>query len=405
MGWLQKSENKNPWGKKPDDNQGPPDLENAIKNFLGRKGKRGKRSGPGGSGGSGGGPGVPAPPFKWLALIVVSVGVIIWGLSGIYIVKPPERAAVLTFGRYSYTVGPGLHWYPRFIQSVTEVNVDSVASVTLDREILTSHENIVHVSFAVQYHVGNVQDYLYNTVNPRELMSQALDSAVRQVIGKSELQKILTISRKHITDQVETELNKLLKRYQAGISINEVIMQPARPPEAVKEAFDDVIKAREDRERLQNQAHSYANRVVPRAKGKAQRALDEAKAYKEQLILEARGNIARFEALLPEYRQNPEVVKTQWYFDTMQQVFGSSKVFVIEGDGNNNLFYWPGKRSKAGSQGSREQGGSQTDNSGQQRSAHSTGNSAGQQQRGNSAFPSYPSPDRNQYMRWLEANQ
>jgi len=384
MGWLQKSENNNPWGKKPD-KKGPPDLEKAIKNFLG-----GKKNNNGKENNSGGSSNINLPEFKWLVPFFIIIAIVIWALSGIFVVKPPEKAVVLEFGQYSKTVGPGMHWHPRFIESIIEVNVSKVDTVTLDKEMLTSKENIVHVSFAVQYHVGNVQNYLFNTVNPTELLSQALDSSVRQVIGQSELQNILTIDRKQITDKVQVELTSLLNKYQSGIEINEVLMQPARPPEAVKSAFDDVIKAREDREKLQNEAKSYANRIVPISKGQAKRTLDEANAYKQRLILQAKGDVAQFNALLPIYENSPEIIETQLYFKTMEKVFDKNKVFLVEGNGNNNLFYLP-------------------DDLNSERNSNTTNGP----ENGIPPVPYKPSSNNSsnlqknqmQYMRWLEANQ
>lgn len=391
MRLLQKSNDNNPWGKKPD-NQGPPDLEKAIKNFLGRKKKKG-------SGNAGGGSGGPSdfnfPELKWLAVFFIAIAAIIWALSGIYIVNPPEEAAVQRFGKYVETVHPGMHWYPRFIETVTKVNVDTVDTVTLDREMLTSEENIVHVNFAVQYQVGDIKDYLFNTTNPKHLLSQALDSSVRQVIGQSKLQNILTVSRKEITQKVRKELTDLLDKYQAGIHINEVLMQPARPPEAVKHAFDDVIKAREDREKLQNQAHSYANRVVPKAKGQAKRVLDEAHAYKESLILQAKGDIAQFNQLLPLYEEKPRVIKNQLYFKTMQNVYANNKVFLTEGGGDKNLFFFDNGASSI----------MPVDKQGEQdndQSKDSLSNSKTYQSHKNQSSQQSKNVE---YLRWLEANQ
>lgn len=393
MRWLQKSEDQNPWGKKPD-KQGPPDLEKAIKSFIGRK--RGKKN-IGNNGSSGGTPSdFNFPEFKWLISFFIIIAVVIWGLSGIYIVKPPEEAAVLRFGKYIDTVQPGMHWYPRFIDSITKVNVDTVDTVTLDKEMLTSKENIVHVSFAVQYHVGDIKDYLFNTTDPKHLLSQALDSSVRQVIGQSQLQDILTTNRKQITDKVETELTSLLDKYKAGIKINEVLMQPARPPEAVKDAFDDVIKAREDREKLQNEATSYANRIVPIAKGQAKRVLDEADAYKQGLILQAQGNIAQFNELLPIYEKSPKVVETQIYFDTLQKVFSNNKVFLVEGDGNNNLFYMSDNINQLTAPNDRGQNNTANNGSGVAPLKYKPVDSSSSNDLQRKQM---------QYLRWLEANQ
>ena len=332
MKLLQRSDNNNPWGKG-SGNSGPPDLENMIKNIF--KGK-------------GGGTRNNGKSYFFLLPFVLIAFIVLWALSGIYVVQPAEQAAVMRFGKYIKTVNPGMHWYPRFIDTVTKVNVDEVNTIKLNKEMLTSKENIVHVSFTVQYRVGNVERYLFNVVNPVNTLSQALDSSVRQSIGQNQLDKILTTGRAQITGEVREELEILLKSYKTGIQVNEVVMQPAKAPDAVKSAFDDVIKAREDREKMQNIAESYSNRVVPIAKGKAQRLLDEAAAYKKQVELQAIANIARFNSLLPIYRSEPEIIKSQIYFDTMQSVLEKNKVFIVDGNGNNNLFYWPKSESLSG---------------------------------------------------------
>jgi membrane protease subunit HflK len=383
MKLIQKSEDHNPWGKKPD-KQGPPDIEEMIKKFFGGKKKQS-------SGGSGSGNG-DLSKLKFLIPIVVVIAGIIWGLSGIFIVQPAEQAAVLRFGKYVKTVNPGMHWYPRIIESVIKVNVDEVNTIKLNKEMLTSRENIVHVAFTAQFHVGNVENYLFNVVDPVNTLTQSLDSAVRQSIGQNQLDRILTTGRAQITEEVRQELETLLKSYNSGIAINEVVMQPAQAPDAVKSAFDDVIKAREDREKMQNIAESYANRVVPIASGQAQRLLDEAGAYKQQVELQSIGNVARFDSLLPVYKEEPSIVRSQLYFDTMQSVLRDSKVFLVDGDGANNLFYWPD---------------SQTAPSALAKAVgKSISNDASQSKNSSSTKPvNKSSMTRAEYMRWLEANQ
>jgi modulator of FtsH protease HflK len=385
MKLIQKSEDHNPWGKKPD-KQGPPDLEDMIKNFFGGKKKKS-------SGGSGSGNGnSDLSGLKFLIPIVVVIAGIIWGLSGIFIVQPAEQAGVLRFGKYVKTVNPGMHWYPRFIERVIKVNVDEVNTIKLNKEMLTSRENIVHVAFTAQYHVGNVEDYLFNVINPVNTLTQSLDSSVRQSIGQNQLDKILTTGRAQITEEVRQELETLLKSYKSGIAINEVVMQPAQAPDAVKSAFDDVIKAREDREKMQNVAESYANRVVPVASGRAQRLLDEAGAYKQKVELQSVANIARFNSLLPVYKEEPSIVRSQLYFETMQSVLRDSKVFLVDGDGANNLFYWPDSQN-APSGLAKAVGKSISSDTSQSRSSSST------------KPVSKNSMTRAEYMRWLEANQ
>lgn len=205
--------------------------------------------------------------------------------------------------------------------------------------MLTSEENIVHISFTVQYRIDDLEKYLFSNTEPTVLLQQALESAVRQVVGENKLQQILTTNRTVITESVRKEIEHLLKNYKVGIYISEVIMQPAKAPDAVKNAFDDVIKAREDREKSQNNAQAYANTVVPKAQGKSQRILDQANAYKEKIVLEAKGNIAQFEELLPIYKNAPEIVTNQLYFDTISKIIKDNKVFIVDGDGAKNIFY------------------------------------------------------------------
>lgn len=318
---------------------GPPDFEDVIKNLFSRKKKKPNPSNF--SGGSGPSKGNAKGVGALIALgAVVVVGV--WGLSGIYIIKEGEQAAVLRFGEYVRTEGPGFHWYPRFVETVYEQSVDQIKTVSLSREMLTSEENIVSVAFTVNYRISNLKDYLFNVVDPTTMLNQVLDAAVRQIIGQSTLDNIISVDRTQITSEVKTEIEQLLKEYNTGIEIVSVNMQKATAPDPVKAAFDDVIKAREDRNHVINQAESYANKVIPVAEGRKARILDEAKAYKEKLVLQAQADVAQFNALLPEYNKSPNVIEKQIYLSTMQKVLQDNKVFIVEGDGNNNLFYMPG---------------------------------------------------------------
>ena len=322
------------------DKRGPPDLEEILRRFFRKKQKSNSNNHSETSSiySRNTGNQKPLPLKKTFFGALVSV-ILIWGLLGLYIVQPAQEAAVLYFGKFISKKGPGVHWHPPGFSQVITKDVDVLNTVKLDKLMLTSEENIVHVSFSVQYHIGDLANYLFATTNPELILKQSLESAVRQVVGGNKLEKILTVSRAKITMQVQTELEKLLKQYNAGILVNEVIMQPARAPTEVKSAFDDVIKAREDRERLQNEAQSYANKVIPVAKGKAQRILEEAKAYQEKIVLEAKGNIASFNQLLPIYQENHNIVKNQLYYQTMELIFKYNKLYIIDGDGNKNLFY------------------------------------------------------------------
>jgi membrane protease subunit HflK len=344
-------------------NQGPPDLEEAIRRFLGKGRKQDSNNNAGANSSNGGdqqnnannqSPRREDPnrrsiysrnidqkplPVKKIGTGIAAAVVIIWAGMGIYVVQPAQQAAVLTFGKFSSIEGPGIHWYAPGFVSVIKKDVEVLNTVKLDKQMLTSEENIVHVSFSVQYRISNLEQYLFATNNPELILRQSLESAVRQVVGENKLEKILTTSRTQITLEVQKELEKLLSKYQTGILVNEVIMQPAQAPAEVKSAFDDVIKSREDRERVQNEAQSYANKVVPVAKGRAQRILDEARAYQSKVVLDAEGNVANFSQLLPLYQQTPGIIESQLYYQTMENILKNNKLYIVDGDGAKNLFY------------------------------------------------------------------
>lgn len=337
---LKKMKKRLFWDKNSE--QGPPDLEEMIKKFFGKKKKI--------NGGDDNEsiysknadknqPILQNFPIKKIVAIVIAVIIAAWVGFGFYVVQPAEQAAVLRLGKFSKMVEPGLHWYPMGIDKIKKENVQELKTTSLQREMLTSEENIVHISFTVQYRISNLEDYLFANTDPTKLLQQALESAVRQVVGENKLEQILTTNRAVITQQVRKEMEGLLKTYKTGIYVSEVIMQPAQAPEAVKSAFDDVIKAREDREREQNDAQSYANRIVPVAQGQAQRILDQANAYKQKVVLEAQGETAQFEQLLPIYKKNPDIVTNQMYFETISDVLQHNKIFLIDGDGAKNIFY------------------------------------------------------------------
>lgn len=276
--------------------------------------------------------------MKKIITFVVLMIIIIWSLIGFYIVQPAEQSAVLFLGKLSSIQDPGIHWEPPGLVNVIKKNVERLNTIKLDKQMLTSEENMVHVSFSVQYRINNLEQYLFYTSNPELILKQSLESSVRKIIGKNKLENILTTSRTEITFEVQKELETLLKKYQTGILVNQVIMQPAQAPYKVKNAFDDVIKAREDRERIKNQAQIYANNILPVAKGKAQRILDEARAYQEKIVLEAEGNVENFNYLLPLYQDNPKIIENQLYFQTIENIFKKNKLYIMDKSINKNIF-------------------------------------------------------------------
>jgi len=338
MAWNEPGSNndKDPWTGKP--KQSPPDLEAILRDLrkkifatLNIK-----------SNGNNGNTTSNNPPNK-NATIGIAAGLIFaaWFLWGIFIVGPAEQAVILRFGKYVETVGPGPHWIPRFIESAYKINEQKILNYSYDSEMLTKDENIVSVAVAVQYRVGNARDFLFSATNPIESLQQATASALRQVIGHTPLEQVLTTGREKIRQEVQTQLTKILARYNTGLIITDVALQPAKAPEEVKEAFDDAIKAQEDEQRFENQAQAYAMQVEPIAKGQAQRLLADAKAYQQQAVLNAQAETTRFLALLPQYEKSAVVTRERLYLETLENVFSHNNKILIDSRGNSNMFYLP----------------------------------------------------------------
>ena len=333
MGWNDQDKDNNPWGGK---NQ-PPDLDEALKRLQAKlkqtfsRGTGKLKSTQSVSDSTGGG-------GAFLISTVCAVVVFLWVLSGIFIVDPAEQAAILRFGRYVETVGPGPHWIPRFISSKIVLNVDRVSDYSYSAQMLTKDENLVSVAIAVQYRIGDLQDYLFNVSDPEESLQQATSSALRQVVGTTTLDQIITEGRDAWGISVQDFLVKTLARYKTGIVIVNVAPQPARAPENVQDAFDDAIKAQEDEKRFKEQARAYAARVVPIAEGNAKRIYEETKAYAEQVVLRAKGETAEFLELLPEYIRAPYVTGERMYLDAMQHVLSTSSKIIVDGKAGNIMY-------------------------------------------------------------------
>lgn len=329
MGWNEPDKGKDPWNSK---NQ-PPDLDDVLKRIHEKLKKTffGGTSKPanGSSTGSGGG---------LIAIMLALVVFILWVLSGIFIVDPAEQAAILRFGKYVETVGPGPHWIPRIISSKIVLNVDRMLDYSYSAQMLTSDENLVAVSLAVQYRIGDLQQYLFNVANPEESLQQATSSALRQVVGTTTLDQIITEGREVWGNSVQDTLIKTLDIYKTGIVIVNVSPQPARAPESVQDAFDDAIKAQEDEKRFKEQAYAYAAKVVPIAEGNASRIQQEAEAFSKQVVLRAQGEVAEFLALLPQYVAAPQVMAERMYLETMQKVLNQSSKIIVDGKAGNLLY-------------------------------------------------------------------
>ena len=350
MAWNEPGGNKpkDPWGG---GDQGPPDLDEALKKFQERLGGIFGGSGSGSGSGSGGG----RLPVNIIALVLVGL-VIFWGAMGFYKVDEQERAVILRLGRYNDTVGPGLHWNPRFIDNVARVTITTERQYTSRGLMLTEDENIVELPLTVQYNIGDAKAFVLNVKNPEISLQQATDSALRHVVGGSTLDMALGEGRQLIGDEVKLRLQTYLDDYGTGINIIKVNIQEGKPPAPVKDAFDDVVKAKEDEERLKNEAQAYANGVVPEARGRAQRMIEEATGYRSRVVAEAEGDARRFEQLLAEYQKAPEVTRERLYIDAMQEVLANSSKVMIDVEGGNNMMYLPldqlvkkGVASEAGS--------------------------------------------------------
>ena len=327
---------KDPWGNgNGSNNQGPPDLDEAFKK-LQEKLNSIFSSGGSGSGGSGG----QQISASFIVIVLVALAVI-WAGFGIYQVDEKDRAVVLRFGKYLDTQGPGLHWNPPLIDQVETVRVTEERQYPSRGLMLTEDENIVEVPLAVQYNVADAKAFVLNVKNPDLSLQHATDSAVRHVVGGSNLDDVVSSGREAVGFEVKARLQEYLDSYGTGIQVIKVNIQEAKPPTEVKAAYDDVIKAREDQERLINEAQAYANGIIPEARGAAQRILEEAGAYREKVVVEAQGEAKRFEQLLVEYKKAPLVTRERLYLDAMQSVMRNSSKVMIDVEGGNNMLYLP----------------------------------------------------------------
>ncbi|TKF22770.1 FtsH protease activity modulator HflK [Vibrio genomosp. F6] len=325
-----------PWGNKNNRggrDQGPPDLDEVF-NKLSQKlgGKFGKKGGNGPSIGGGGAIG--------LGLIAV-VAIAVWVFSGFYTIGEAERGVVLRLGKYDRIVDPGLNWRPRFIDEYEAVNVQAIRSLRASGTMLTKDENVVTVEMGVQYRVADPYKYLFRVTSADDSLRQATDSALRAVIGDSLMDSTLTSGRQLIRQTTQETLNSIIDKYDMGLIVVDVNFQSARPPEEVKDSFDDAIAAREDEERFIREAEAYKNEILPKATGRAERLKKEAQGYTERTVNEALGQIAQFEKLLPEYQAAPEVTRNRLYLDTMEEVYTNTSKVLIDSESSGNLLYLP----------------------------------------------------------------
>jgi modulator of FtsH protease HflK len=342
--------NKDPWSGKSGGDQGPPDLDEVVRKLQEKLGgllggNKPSGGGPTGSGPSGGGGfSLPGGGFGARAVgLIIGVLVLVWLATGIYIVGPAERGVVLRLGKYLDTTDPGPHWIiPYPIETVERVNVDEVSSFSHQASMLTKDENIVDVELTVQSIVQDPAQFLFQDQNPERSLKDATETVVRKTIGNSKLDFILTEGREAIETTIRDRVQDLMNLYKTGLKVTSVNMQPAKPPEQVKEAFDDAIKAREDKQRSENQAEAYSNQILPQARGEAARIVADAKAYRDKVIAESEGEASRFTSVFTAYQKAPGVTRERLYLDTMERVFtGTHKVFLDVKEGSNSMIYLP----------------------------------------------------------------
>ncbi len=340
MAWNEPGDNSNnqdPWGNrnnKGGGRQGPPDLDEALRKlqdnlnglFGGKKKPAGKGSGAG---------------FGVILLAVALLGAF-WLYNAIYVVDEQEQAVILRFGKYHQTVGPGLNIYFPPIETKFQHNVTRERAYSRQGPMLTEDENIIEVPLTVQYKVSNLQDFVLNVDGPEISLQHATESALRHEVGSTSMDQVLTEGRELLAVEVKDRLQRFLDLYRTGIAVTQVNVQNAQAPREVQEAFDDVIRAREDEQREKNNAETYANGVVPEARGQAQRILEEASGYRDEVIARAEGESERFTKLLAEYKKAPEVTRQRLYLETMEEMYSnSSKVLLSGGEGQNSLMYLP----------------------------------------------------------------
>lgn len=338
MAWNEPGggDDKDPWGNRGD--QGPPDLDEAFKklqNNLSEMFGGGRRGSSGGGGG--------ASPFSMnIILLGIGVLVLIWFFMGVYVIDQQEEGIVLRFGKaLPSVVKPGLHWNPPLIDKIMKANVTRVRSIKNNQKMLTKDENIVKVKMSVQYNIGDIRKYLLQVSDPDETLTEATESALRHEVGSADMNDVLTEGRADLAVRVKQRVQEYMDRYGTGIDIRQVIIDETAPPDEVRAAFDDVIKAREDEIRFKNEADAYSNQIIPVARGQAQKIMEQAQGYEARVVAESRGEAARFDKLYTEYKLAPQVTRDRMYMDAMQQVYSNSSKVLVDVKGGNNLLYLP----------------------------------------------------------------
>jgi membrane protease subunit HflK len=341
MAWNEPGgDKKDPWGQR-NNQDGPPDIDEVVRKMRDKFGGLfGGKSGGGTGKSSGGG-------FSGIIAIIVIALVLIALYNSVYVIQPAERGVVMRLGKYAGTLQPGFNLqFPPPIDRVLRVNVDEVRAVTVGNTkaeslMLTQDENIIDIKFTVQYRINNAKDYMFYDRNPDMSLRQATETAVREIVGKSKMDFVITDGRDVVAQKAKELVQEILDNYRTGLEVVEFNMQDAQPPEEVQAAFADVVNAREDEQRYKNEADAYARDVLGKAQGAAQRTLLDASGYKSRVVESASGEASRFEDLLTQYQKAPEVTRERLYLDTMQDVLSTTSKIVVDTKGGNNVLYLP----------------------------------------------------------------
>ena len=338
MAWNEPGgdDKKDPWGGgKRGNDQGPPDLDEILANLQKKfSGLFGGKGGGSKSSSSGSGAGIGFG-------IIIALIIVFGAATGFYKVEEAERGVVLRFGAHVETTEKGLHWRFPLIESVEKVNVAERRQVPYKAIVLTQDENIIDLQGSLQYKISNAEKYLFNVRNPETSLNHAIESAIRLSVGQSKMDFIITEGRNEIAFRIQNTVQDIVDQYGTGIAIIEVNIQEVSPPGPVKQAFQDVIQAREDKQRSINEAEAYRNEILPKARGAAARVLEEADAYEKEVVAKAEGEAERFTKLLKEYNKAPQITRDRLYLDMMESVLNKSSKVMIDVKGGNNLLYLP----------------------------------------------------------------
>jgi membrane protease subunit HflK len=348
--WGKGSGNDND-GNKPNTPNGPPDLEDMWKDF---NQKLNAMFGGKGTGGSGSGLSPDTNGAKWGAWLIVIIVVFLWLVSGSFVVQEGQTGVVMTFGKYSHDTPSGFNWrFPYPFQSHEIVNVSQVRTVEVGYQgtvknkqpkealMLTDDENIIDIQFAVQYKLKSASDWIFNNREQESTVKQVAETAIREVVGRNKMDFVLYEGREKVAFDVAQLMQQLLDLYHTGVQVTNVTMQGVQPPEQVQAAFDDAVKAGQDRERQKNEGQAYANDVIPKARGAAARLQEESQAYQARIVANAEGNASRFKQVLDEYQKAPAVTRDRMYLETMQQIFMSTTKVMVDTKNGNNMMYLP----------------------------------------------------------------